>query len=233
MAGFISRLIRRLTGRSSGRYDFSWMYPPATLVDPQPWDQFWRDRLANGMAGAVHMFCDDGPLIDAMRANGLKTVLCVGNGISQEPRALARAGFEVTALDLSPFATEVAQRAELPDDLLAYIVDGRPLDTKGHVEFVVGDLCDPGCCPGPYDVVIERKTLQLYPPDHRSEAFAAVANRLASRGIFFSHCHNGGWRRGEPRIHTNESWFTGEGWDRWRAGTPLQGRVAWLFLSTG
>src|SRR5262245_33344425 len=139
MAGFIQRLMQRLTSRSSARNDWSWMCPPTTLVDPQPWDKFWRDRLTNGMAGAVHMFCDDGPLIDAMRANGLKTVLCVGNGISQEPRALAWAGFKVTAVDLSPFATEVAQAATLPDDLLAYIVGGRTPNPNGHVEFVVGD----------------------------------------------------------------------------------------------
>jgi hypothetical protein len=30
------------------------------------------------MADGVHMFCDDGDLIDAMRANGFRTVLCIG-----------------------------------------------------------------------------------------------------------------------------------------------------------
>jgi hypothetical protein len=209
------------------------MNPPTTMVDPQPWDKFWQDRLANDMAGAVHMFCDDGPLIDAMRANGLKTVLCVGNGISLEPRALAWAGFEVTALDLSPFASEIAQHATMPDHLLAYIVGGRTSNANGYVEFVIGDLCDPACCPGPYDVVLERKTAQLYPRDQRSGALTALSNRLASRGVFFSHCHRGFWRPDEPRIHSNEPWFTAEGWRRWHGETPLDGRVAWLFLSTG
>ncbi|MBI1786999.1 MAG: hypothetical protein HYR60_05520 [Acidobacteria bacterium] len=34
-------------------------------------------------------------------------VLCAGSGISQEPKALAEAGFEVVALDLSPEALEL------------------------------------------------------------------------------------------------------------------------------
>lgn len=209
------------------------MWPPNTLVEPEPWDQFWRIRIANGMAGAVHDFCNDGALIDAMRANGLRTVLCIGNGISLEPRALAWAGFEVTVLDLSPFATEVAQRATFPDNLLNYIVGGRSPGSDGHVEFVVGDLCDLACCPGPYDVVIERKTLQLYPPEQRPAALQGIARRLASRGVFFSHCHNGRWRHSEPRIHAHDAWFTAEGWPRWQGETPLNGRVAWLFMSTG
>jgi hypothetical protein len=71
------------------------------------------------------MFVEDGALVDAMRANGLRTVLCVGNGISQEPKALARAGFAVTALDLSPLATDVAERAAPPDEFLAGLIGGR------------------------------------------------------------------------------------------------------------
>jgi len=69
--------------------DDSWIEPPISLVDPEPWDRFWYERLAHGVGGFVHLFCDDGKLVDTMRANGLNTVLCVGNGISQEPRALA------------------------------------------------------------------------------------------------------------------------------------------------
>lgn len=203
------------------------------MVESAPWDHFWKLRLANRMADAVHMFCDDGELIDAMRANALKTVLCIGNGISLEPRALAWAGFEVTVLDLSPFALEVAERATLPDDLLHYIVGQRSAGSNGHVKFVVGDLCDPASCPGPYDVVIERRTLQLYPPEQRAAALQAVAHRLGARGIFFSHYHKGNWRYSEPRIHVNEDWFSNEGWSRWHGETPLDRQVAWLFMSTG
>jgi hypothetical protein len=165
--------------------------------------------------------------------NGLRTVLCVGNGISQEPRALAWAGFDVTALDISPFAVKVASEAAPPDELLAGLVGGRSSGPDGHLEFAVGDLCDAACCAGPYDVVIDRKTLQLWPSADRPVAVQAVANRLALRGIFFSHSHDGGWRPpAEPR-HALKSWFAAEAWTFWEGATALTGRAAWLFTTTG
>jgi hypothetical protein len=179
------------------------------------------------------MFTDDGNLVDAMRANGLKTVLCVGNGLSQEARALAWVGFDVTAIDLSPFATEVASATTPPDALLNRLVEGRSRGPMGRLEFVVGDICDAACCPGPYDVVIERKTLQLFPDADRAPAMQAVANRLASPGIFFSHAHDGGWKPPASPRHAPAAWFRSEGWPVWRGETPLKTRVAWLFTSTG
>jgi hypothetical protein len=213
--------------------DFSWMYPPATLTDPAPWDRYWHAQFDNGVAGFVHMFCDDGSLVDVMRANGLRTVLCVGSGISVEPHALAWAGLDVTALDLSPFAMETAKAAAPPDDFLMGLVGGRSAGLNGRVEFVVGDLCDAACCPGPYDVVIDRKTLQLYPDQQRPAAMKAVASRLAPRGIFFSQCHDGGWRPPSPPRNATQEWFVNEGWTIWRDGGPLAGRVAWPFTTTG
>src|SRR5262245_56560487 len=86
----MSRFLKRLFGRAlerdvEGDDGFGWMMPPTTLVDPAPWDQYWHDQLSHGVADFVHLFCDDGDLVDVMRASGLKTVLCCGNGISQEP----------------------------------------------------------------------------------------------------------------------------------------------------
>lgn len=220
--------------RVEGPDDFSWMLPPTTLVDPVAWDGYWREQFSHGVAGFVHMFCDDGDLVDAIRANGLRTVLCVGNGISHEPRALAWAGFDVTALDLSPFATEVASRAAPPEEFLAQLVGGRSGGLSGHLEFVVGDLCDAACCPGPYDVVIDRKTLQLYPDADRPIAMQTVANRLGSPGIFFSQCHDGSWKPPALPEHALEPWFRAEGWQFYRGDTPLRARrVAWLFMTTG
>jgi hypothetical protein len=105
--------------------DFRWMCPPRTLVDPAPWDKYWHEQLSHGVAGFVHLFVDDGELVDAMRANGLRSGLCVGNGISLEPHALAWAGLEVTALDISPLAVKVASEQAPPDDFLAGLVGGR------------------------------------------------------------------------------------------------------------
>jgi 2-polyprenyl-3-methyl-5-hydroxy-6-metoxy-1,4-benzoquinol methylase len=55
------------------------------------------------------MFCDERALIAAMSENGMKSILCAGNGISMEPRALATAGFDVVALDISPRALDIAR----------------------------------------------------------------------------------------------------------------------------
>jgi SAM-dependent methyltransferase len=213
--------------------DLDWLHPPQTVGDPAPWDGYWRDQVEHGVAGFVHMFVDDGDLVDAMRANGLRTVLCVGNGVSQEPRALARAGFDVTALDFSPYATEVARRATPTEEALGRLVGGRSASSNGRVEFVVGDLRDVGCCPGPYDVVIDRKTLQLYPERERAPALAAVASRLATPGILFSHCHDGSWRPPAPAQHVMEPLLVKEGWALWKGQGPLSGRAAWLLITTG
>ncbi len=213
--------------------DYSWLDPPISLVDPEPWDRFWYEQISHGYGDFVHLFCDDGELVDTMRANGCNTVLCVGNGISQEPRALAWAGFDVTALDLSPYATKVANAVTPPAEFLAGLVGGRSAGLNGNLKFVTGNLCDVECCPGPYDVVIERCTLQLYSEEYRPRAMQAVANRLASPGIFFSQSHCGSWKPPAPRIHALRSWFEAQGWPIWPIDGVLTTRVAWLFTTTG
>lgn len=213
--------------------DFSWLMPPGTVVDPMAWDKYWHDQITHGVAGFVDIFCDDGELVDAMRTSQFHTVLCVGNGLSLEPWALAAAGFDVTALDLSPFATEAVKGATPPEDHLRRLLGGRSLLPSGRLEFLAGDLSDARVCPGPFDVVIERRTLQLYPQQDRPAALQAVANRLAPQGIFFSHSHDGGWRPPAPRSHACEDWFAAQGWPRWQRDTPATGRVVWLFVSTG
>jgi hypothetical protein len=224
---------RHASTRVRAADDRSWLEPPISLVDPVPWDIFWYEHLVHGVGDFVHLFCDDGELVDAMRANGLNTVLCVGNGISQEPRALAWAGFDVTALDLSPYATQVASEVSPPTELLDQLVSGRSGGRNGNLKFVAGNLCDAECCPGPYDVIIERLTLQLYSLEYQARALQTVANRLASPGIFFSQSHNGGWKPPAPPIHANEWWFRAEGWPIWPIDGPLTTRVAWLLTSTG
>ena len=224
---------RSASSRVQDDDDDSWLDPPISLVDPAPWDRYWYEHLRHGVGDFVHLFCDDGELVDTMRANGLNTVLCVGNGISQEPRALAWAGFDVTALDLSPYATQVASELTPPAELLAQLIGGRSGGLNGNLKFVAGNLCDAECCPGPYDVVIERLTLQLYSDEYKHRALQAVANRLASPGIFFSQSHCGWWRPPAPRVHANEWWFRTEGWPIWPTESPLTTRVAWLFTTTG
>jgi SAM-dependent methyltransferase len=219
-----------VTLRQLLREDMRSMLPPRTVVDPEAWDKYWHTQLTVGMAGFVHMFVDDGQLVDVMRANGLRTVLCVGNGISQEPKALAWAGFDVTALDLSPLAIEVARDGEPPDEMLAQLVGGRSAGQNGRVEFVVGDLMDPRICSGPYDVVIERKTLQLFPPESQTEAIRAVAARVADPGILYSHSHRANMNDWTSPV---ADWLDAEGWPRAQTLPTVSQRAGWLFSSSG
>jgi hypothetical protein len=213
--------------------DLSWLQPPRTLDDPASWDTFWHDQLERGIAGFTDMFCHDGSLIDAMRHAGFGSVLCVGNGLSQEARALSVAGFDVTALDLSPFAMATCERMRPPEDYIDRFLEGRERRPGGRVRFVSGDLRDGSLCPGPYDVVIERKTLQLFPPAERLSALKAVTARLADPGILYSHAHNGAWRPGESCEHPLRALMEQEGLPECQAGVPPAGRERWLFLSTG
>jgi len=152
----------------------------------------------------VHRFCDDGSLVDTMRANGLNTVLCVGNGISQVPRAVAWAGFDVNALICHLMQRRWPVKFTPPAEFLAQLVGERSGGLNGNLKFVVGNLCDSECCPGRYDLVIERLNLRLYSDEDQPRALQAVANRLASPGIFFSESHDGGWNH-RRRVYVRPS----------------------------
>lgn len=209
------------------------MYAPDTTTDAIAWDHYWQGYLEHQGNTSSDMWVRDGRLVDAMRAHDLKTVLCVGNGTSNEARALAWAGFDVIALDLSPLATQAASSYAPSNLYLSSLVNGRLPTPNGSVEFVAGDLMNTTCCPGKFDVIIERKTLQLWPEAELPQAINAVAERLESRGIFFSQCHNGGWVLDGPPRHALEPWFRAAGWAFWNDSTPLSNRVAWLMTTSG
>jgi len=140
------------------------------------------------------MFCRDSELVEFARKHGLTTILCVGNGISMEPLALSRAGFSVTAMDISGFAVWICNHIadkNLDDSHFAgRFLEESQIRPGGSVEFVVGDLFDRSVCPGPYDIIIERRTIQDYPENERKPAIESVLVRLANPGLFFSHCHD-------------------------------------------
>lgn len=216
--------------------DLSWLDPPRDIHSLDDWNKYWYDQVRHGLGpGLFDMFCREEALIAAMRRRGFASVLCAGNGISQEPRALAAAGFTVSALDSSRAAMEIAKTCTLPPEQLRRFYPLELCAPGGSVSFVVGDLRDESVCPGPYDVVIERCTLQLFPPTERGPAIDALAQRLRENGIFVSHCHYGGWRPDQPRNHLFQNLFAEKGWPIETGYQELQveGRVAWLSLSTG
>jgi hypothetical protein len=214
--------------------EFAWLNPPADPLDVAAWDRYWTEHIKHGIGPPFFdMFCNDQNLIEAMNANGMKTVLCAGNGISQEPRALAQAGFRVMALDKSPKAVEIARNFEFPEQALAHFCDPGLRRTGGQVEFVIGDLLNSASYPGPFDVIIERRTVQLF--ENVETALNALISRLGQDGILLSHCHDGGWRPPAKPRHYTRSWLERNGWTIWNGGPGRKppGRVAWIEMSTG
>ena len=154
-----------------------------------------------------------------LAARGVRSILCAGNGLSTEAVSLALLGFHVTALDISDvparaFGATVEDVNEHPlkripgfalRDGIVTFRGTRPIDPElcpeihrspdypprsgGSLRFVTGDLVDPTVCPGPFDAVIERRTLQLFPEPERLVALERLVARLATRGVLVSHRH--------------------------------------------
>lgn len=216
--------------------DLSWLDPPNDPSDRSAWDRYWSEQVRHGLGPALFdMFCDDRDLIRVMDSEGMKTVLCAGNGISQEPRALAEAGFSVVALDFSLQAVEIARQCDFPAERFECFCEPGSRRPGGHVDYVLGDILDTSLFPGPFDVVIERRTAQIFFDQNMVGVLDALARRLSQNGVLLSHCHDGGWRPpAEPR-HFTRPWFEENGWTIWRGspGRKPSGRVAWPVTSTG
>jgi hypothetical protein len=227
---------QRSDARSAPDDEMAWFFPPDEVHAGEPWDRYWSGQIEHGLGPHLQdMFCDDDALLDAMEVRGLKTVLCVGSGISQEPHALAAAGLDVTALDISAFAMRFASETALTDGEGGRFFNWNRTRPGGTVRCAVGSLLDPEACPGPFDVVIERKTLQLFPESERAAALSAVTARLSERGILLTHCHDGCWRPPATPRHVIEPLLGPAGFHilRYGSSVPSDGRVAMVVMSTG
>ena len=103
----------------------------------------------------------------------------------------------------------------------------------GSLSYVTGDLSDPAVCPGPFDVVIERRTVQLFPAGERDAAMDRLAARVGSKALLISHQHKGAWKPGEPRDHFAEKWLERSDFVRDHADVRYAPRVARLWFTTG
>jgi hypothetical protein len=235
--GMFRRLWDGLFPRRDNTLDdeFAWLNPPSDPRDVAAWDQYWLEQTAHGLGPSMFdIFCDDRTLVTALRRASMSTILCAGNGVSMEPRVLAAAGFQVTALDSSVHALEVAQGFSPSNELLFRAIDPEMLSERGSVTFLVGDVFDSALAPGPFDLIIERRSAQAYQVEGRNEFLDALAERLSEQGVLFSQAHDGAWRPGEERRHLTESWFNTRGWASWRGEGPKPpGRVGWTYLTTG
>jgi 2-polyprenyl-3-methyl-5-hydroxy-6-metoxy-1,4-benzoquinol methylase len=213
--------------------DLSWLHPPKNLRDASAWDQYHYQHLSHGLGPPItDMLCDDRELVTAMNALQFRTVLCAGSGLSLEPLALAAAGFRVTALDLSARALHVIGHAPPSSNYTDTFLDPQQLRPGGSVEWVAGDIMDVACCPGPFDVIIERRTAQNYP--ELAEILTPLIGRLSSEGVFVTHCHDGAWRPPARPRHRVGDWLKKQDWRFWDGTrTKPPGRVAWLLSTTG
>lgn len=213
----------------------AWFFPPCDVHDYAVWDRYWQDQVTHGLTPPLFdMFCHDAPLIRCLIGRGTKTLLCAGNGISQEPRALAAAGFEVIAMDLSPTAVHLAETWQFTSKELDRFCPNEQRAPGGTARFVTGDILDRSVCPGPFDAIIERRTLQLFPSEERGIALDVLASRLQPDGLLLSHCHDGGWKPPAKPVHQVEQFFRDRGWFiSWNEPPNCARRVAWLEMSTG
>lgn len=184
MISKIVRLFKRgqrfiKTGPRVDDDDLSWLYPPVGTADVTAWDHYWSEHVRHGFGPSIFdISSDDRNLVHVMNIERMRNILCAGNGISQEPRALAHAGFQVVALDKSPQATELAQRFEFTKERFEIFCNADMKRAGGNLNFVVGDILDPAICPGPFDVIIERRTAQIFLSDNMEAVLSASLRRL-------------------------------------------------------
>ena len=216
--------------------------------------------------GLSDMMSSDERLVGLLRQRGATTILCAGNGLSSEALSLAVHGFQVTALDLSPVAgARIAKSLRDPEHPMRQIPgfrvtdDGVVFDGSGPIpsqlcpkihrtddtapqrggslRFVSGDLTVSEVYPGPFDVVIERRTVQLFPDGEQESALDRLAGRLAARGTFVTHLHDGCGGPGRHRPHHAREWSRSRGFvvdydvdEEMQRSAP---RLVCLTLSTG
>lgn len=214
--------------------------------------------------GFSDMMSSDAQFIPELAQRGVRTILCAGNGLSTEPLVLALHGFKVTTLDLSTIprafvAAIIANPGHLFHGVPGFTVRGDaafsfesdcPIDpgvcpqmhrTEGHpptgggsLAAVTGDLTNTDICPGPFDAVIERRTVQLFNGDERPAALGRLVARLGPRGMFVSQQHVGCWKPQEPREHFGNHWLRKQGFvARGSPEADSAARVAWLVFTTG
>ena len=102
-----------------------------------------------------------------------KRCLVVGCGLGDDAEALASAGFDVTAFDISPTAIDAA-RQRFP---------------RSGVDYVVADVLHaPAAWHGAFDLIFEAFTLQALPPEPRHAAIGSMAALAAPGGRVFVLC---------------------------------------------
>lgn len=156
--------------------------------DASGWDRYWQK--GNGGEDGLCELAILATLIGEVSAaaRGRTRVLFVGNGLSPSPKRLAAAGFDVEALDLSPWATRRAAERPTEDAVRPWLryaeLEVPDLQVAGgNVHHVCGDLLDASVCPGPFDAIVAAFVLHGFDDARLEEAAARLFERTTPTGV--------------------------------------------------
>lgn len=209
---------------------FDWLWrlfpgggPEASWCDGKRWDGEYRAMLASwsSFRRDDYIATEAGSLVAALcrlEPWSLRRVLVAGCGISRTPQLLSYWGHEVTAIDVSSHAIEVASRhqpteAELaacisiwsrPDDGFGWTIlsdDPRARDvlrarraTSGTLKFAVADWRH---VDGEFDAIVSQRGFRGASQDVYRESLAAFHRCLAPGGVLLLESPWTAWAMGE------------------------------------
>lgn len=164
----------------------------------EEWDNWWKDYEKEGLYKSdyfpfyrLNYYCSE-----VFEEKRYKTILFVGNGISQEPQEFCYAGYKVIAMDISPYATNIAINVKPSEEDLTMRFQSYDTNTKkyqdeswlvkhkpgGEISFIVADINDPEICLGQYDIVVCRKVLQYFENAYLQEICRSLIKRISENG---------------------------------------------------
>jgi len=158
--------MRRIAAESIAQGDATGWFERFYQRAAGDWDQVpWADRRPNPFLVAWLRTFGAAPI--------RKRCLVVGCGLGDDAEALASAGFDVIAFDISVTAIEAARR-RFP---------------RSGVDYVVADILQPPpAWAAAFDLIFEAFTLQALPPEPRHAAIGSIAALTASGGRVFVLC---------------------------------------------
>jgi SAM-dependent methyltransferase len=158
--------MRRIAAESIAQGDATGWFDRFYRQAGGDWDQVpWADRRPNPYLVAWLRTFTAAPI--------RKQCLVVGCGLGDDAEALASAGFDVTAFDISPTAIDAA-RQRFP---------------RSGVDYVVADVLEPPpAWAGAFDLIFEAFTLQALPPEPRHAAIRSIAGLVGPAGRVFVLC---------------------------------------------
>ena len=158
--------MRRIAAESIAQGDVTGWFERFYQRAAGDWDQVpWADRRPNPFLVAWLRTFGAAPI--------RKRCLVVGCGLGDDAEALASAGFDVIAFDISVTAIEAARR-RFP---------------RSGVDYVVADILQPPpAWAAAFDLIFEAFTLQALPPEPRHAAIGSIAGLVAPGGRVFVLC---------------------------------------------